>query len=63
MRLKIKFELSGKKQVLPLNYQYPISAWIYRVLSKADEEFTNVLHNEGYKLDNGKTSNYLLLRN
>jgi len=55
MRLKIKFELSGKKQVLPLNYQYPISAWIYKVLSKADEEFTNTLHNEGYKLNNGKT--------
>ena len=54
MRLKIKFGLSGKKQILPLNYQYPISAWIYKVLSKADEEFTKILHNKGYMLENGK---------
>ena len=55
MKLKLKFGLSGKKQRLPLNYQYPVSAWIYSILSVADQEFTDILHNEGYKLDNGKT--------
>jgi len=54
MRLKIQFETKGKKQILPLNYQYPISAWIYKVLAKADIEFTEMLHYEGYVLENGK---------
>ncbi|MCD6090432.1 MAG: CRISPR-associated endoribonuclease Cas6, partial [Bacteroidales bacterium] len=40
---------------MPLNNQYPISAWIYKVLSRADEEFTKLLHDEGYILENGKT--------
>lgn len=55
MRLKISFKLSGKKQLLPLNYQYPVSAWIYKVFSQADKEFSTKLHEAGYKLENGKT--------
>ncbi len=55
MRIKITFQLSGKKQVLPLNYQYPISAWIYKVFAQADKEFAAKLHEAGYKLENGKT--------
>lgn len=54
MRLKISFKLSGKKQVLPLNYQYPVSAWIYKVLSKADNKFAKMLHEHGYQIKNGK---------
>jgi len=55
MRLKIQFETKGKRQILPMNYQYPVSAWVYKVLAKADKEFTAMLHNEGYVLENGKT--------
>lgn len=55
MRLKINFTLSGKKQHLPLNYQYPVSSWIYKVLGNADEEFASLLHELGYRLENGKT--------
>jgi len=55
MRLKISFKLSGKTQTLPLNYQYPISAWIYKVFAQANQEFASKLHDAGYKIDNGKT--------
>lgn len=55
MRLKINFSLSGKRQHLPFNYQYPVSSWIYKVLSKADKEFATILHELGYKIENGKT--------
>jgi len=55
MRIKITFRLSGKKQVLPLNYQYPVSAWIYKVLARGDAELALMLHEEGYRLENGKT--------
>ncbi len=54
MRLKIKFSLSGAKQHLPLNYQYPVSSWIYKVLAKADKEFAEMLHENGYKTEKGK---------
>ncbi len=55
MRISLKFELTGGKQELPLNYQYPVSSWIYKVLESADESFSKQLHEEGYKLENGKT--------
>lgn len=55
MKFKIKFNLSGKRQLLPFNYQYPLSAWIYKVLAKADFAFTKILHNNGYKIENGKS--------
>jgi CRISPR-associated endoribonuclease Cas6 len=41
--------------LLPLNYQYPLSAWIYKVLDSADKDFAKILHDTGYKLKNGKT--------
>ncbi len=42
-------------QVLPLNYQYPLSAWIYNVLGRGDTGFSNMLHEAGYRLENQKT--------
>lgn len=55
MRFNIKFRLEGNRQVLPLNYQYPISSWIYKVLAKGDAELAGFLHTEGYRLENQKT--------
>lgn len=55
MRFKITFKLPLKKQVLPLNYQYPVSAWIYKVLANNDRQFAQFLHEEGYKMENEKT--------
>jgi len=55
MRIKITFKLPGMRQVLPLNYQYPLSAWIYKVLEKGDSQFSAFLHEAGYQLENQKT--------
>jgi CRISPR-associated endoribonuclease Cas6 len=33
---------------LPINYQYPISSWIYRTLARADQDFATWLHERGY---------------
>jgi CRISPR-associated endoribonuclease Cas6 len=55
MRFKLHMQLAGNRQILPLNYQYPISAWIYRVMANADNEFTRALHESGYKIENGKS--------
>jgi hypothetical protein len=34
--------------MLPMDYQYYISAWIYKVLYQADEDFALFLHEKGY---------------
>ena len=48
MRFHITFNRTGKQKMLPMDYQYYISAWIYKVLKQADREFATFLHNKGY---------------
>jgi CRISPR-associated endoribonuclease Cas6 len=55
MILEIKFSLSGKKQILPLNYYYPLSSWIYKIINNSSVEFARRLHQYGYKTETGKT--------
>jgi len=54
MRFKIIFRPTEPDQLLPLNYKYPVSSWIYKILANSDKEFTAILHENGYKLENGK---------
>lgn len=53
MRIKITIEHLPEQQ-LPLNYQYLISSWIYKVLHESDADFASWLHEQGYTL-NGKS--------
>ena len=55
MRFKIELQLKDKRNVLPINYQYPLSSWIYKTLSNANKEFADFLHGTGYQLENKKT--------
>ena len=48
MRFKITFNRTGKQRMLPMDYQYYLSAWIYKVIGQADPEFSNFLHSQGY---------------
>lgn len=48
MRFQITFNRTGKQRMLPMDYQYYVSAWIYKVLKQADEEFARFLHEKGY---------------
>jgi len=54
MRFRIKFSVPKKNQLISFNYHYPLSAWIYKVFEKSDKEFSEMLHQSGYKLENGK---------
>jgi CRISPR-associated endoribonuclease Cas6 len=47
MRFTLQLGLKQGK-VLPLNYQYELSSWIYKVISRADSEFATWLHSNGY---------------
>lgn len=49
MRFKLTIEVQGhEKNVLPLNYQYELSSWIYRVFNHGNPEFSAWLHDHGY---------------
>ena len=49
--MRFKLTLLTKQSsntVLPINYQYPTSAAIYKIIEKADAEFSAFLHDKGY---------------
>lgn len=54
MRLALTLTPCDGDCLLPVNYQYPLSAAIYRIIEQADEKYSSFLHNEGYKF-NGKS--------
>lgn len=37
------------KNVITLNYQYPLSAAIYKIIQRADETYATFLHDQGYQ--------------
>src|SRR5690606_18666101 len=49
MRFSLKLFALDFPAVLPLNYQYPLSAVIYRILQQADKDYAHFLHETGYK--------------
>lgn len=48
MRFRLSLNRTTKQRMLPMDYQYYISAWIYKVLKQADEDFALFLHEKGY---------------
>lgn len=48
MYFKITLRCTDNQSVLPVNYQYELSAWIYRLLQNADAEYADFLHRHGY---------------
>jgi len=54
MRIKLILEIDPKPQLLPLNYKYPVSSWIYKVFAAADKDFATQLHHVGYRTEEGK---------
>lgn len=42
------YNYNRKYSVLPINYQYPLSAAIYKILAKGDVGYAEFLHQEGY---------------
>lgn len=49
MRFKIKLENKSENgATIPINYQYPLSAAIYKILAKGDVNYAHFLHEEGY---------------
>jgi len=52
MRFKLNLSLINRNQnVLPVNYQYELSAWIYKVINQSDPVFAEWLHDKGFSND------------
>ncbi|HLR37153.1 MAG TPA: hypothetical protein VK084_03825, partial [Chitinophagaceae bacterium] len=47
MQFKIRL-IAEEGGSLPFNYQYPLSAAIYKILAKGDKDYAQFLHEEGY---------------
>lgn len=48
MRFQLNLIITGPGRHLPANYQYPLSAAIYRIIQHADEDYAVFLHDQGY---------------
>lgn len=48
MRVELTLNRTTKQRMLPMDYQYYISAWIYNVIRQADKPFAEFLHDRGY---------------
>lgn len=49
MRFKLTLTTTDRFPELTLNYQYPLSAIIYKILQRADEDYALFLHEQGYR--------------
>ncbi len=48
LRIKLTLKTSEKNSAIPINYQYPLSAAIYKILNIAEPQFAELLHSKGY---------------
>jgi CRISPR-associated endoribonuclease Cas6 len=48
LTLKVEKEYFGN--AIPINYQYELSAVIYKILSKSSEQYAIWLHDNGFEL-------------
>jgi CRISPR-associated endoribonuclease Cas6 len=48
VRFKLTLEIAGNCRLLPINYQYEQSAWIYHTIHYGNPEFATWLHEQGY---------------
>lgn len=47
--MNFKLTIEGKQQqIIPINYQYPLSAALYKILEKGNEQYAEFLHDQGY---------------
>jgi len=48
VRLLLTLTNAKEKQLIPVNYQYPLASAIYKILQNADAEYSEFLHEKGY---------------
>ncbi|NBB30210.1 CRISPR-associated endoribonuclease Cas6 [Cellulophaga sp. BC115SP] len=56
MRFRLHLKPTEDRQKLLFNYQYPLQAWLYKILYQADQSYASFLHNQGYAVPNSHKS-------
>lgn len=54
MRIKLTLKQSKPRQLIPENYQYSISSFIYRTIERSNSEYSAWLHEKGFADGNKK---------
>lgn len=48
MRFLLHLDITEGMNLLPFNYQYPVSAWVYKTIYEGNHEFAAFLHEKGF---------------
>lgn len=48
MQFKITLKAIERNSIIPINYQYPLSAALYKIIAKGNERYAEFLHDRGY---------------
>jgi CRISPR-associated endoribonuclease Cas6 len=51
MRIHLTLQSSESQTILPINYQYEIAAWVYKMIHYGNAAFAHWLHEKGYTKD------------
>lgn len=54
MRIRLSLQPVHRRTAVPVNYQYPLSAAIYKILSQASPAYAEFLHDRGYPAPSGR---------
>lgn len=54
MRIRLTLHPEKRHASVPVNYQYPLSAAIYKILSQASPAYAEFLHDRGYPAPSGR---------
>lgn len=54
MRLSLQLCPQNSDAAVPINYQYPLSAAIYKILAQASPDYASFLHDQGYASPSGR---------
>lgn len=48
MQFRITLKSNKRNSIIPINYQFPLSSALYKVISKGDQRYAQFLHDKGY---------------
>ena len=54
MRIQLTLRPANRNTVLPVNYNYFLTGLIYRIIASSSTDYSRFLHDEGYKVGEGK---------
>lgn len=54
MRIALQLSPKTKNVIVPINYAYPLSAAIYKILAQASPDYAAFLHDQGYPAPSGR---------